>query len=45
MVQQILARPEWQGRLTPRALTPLFRGHVNPCGRFDLDMRTRLEFN
>ena len=48
MVQQVLARPEWKGRLTPRdlhALTPLFWGHVNPYGRFDLDMRTRLELN
>src|SRR3954468_19521949 len=41
MVQQVLTRPEWKGRLTPRdlhALTPLFWGHVNPYGRFDLDM-------
>ncbi len=48
MVQQVLARPKWKGRLTPRdlhALTPLFWGHVNPYGRFDLDMRTRLELN
>ena len=46
MVQQVLARPAWKGRLTPRdlhALTPLFWGHVNPYGRFDLDMRTRLD--
>ena len=27
------------------ALTPLFWGHVNPYGRFDLDMRTRLDLN
>jgi TnpA family transposase len=48
MVQQILARSAWKGRLTPRdlhALTPLFWGHVNPYGRFDLDMRTRLDLN
>jgi TnpA family transposase len=48
MVQQVLTRPEWKGRLTPRdlhALTPLFWGHVNPYGRFDLDMRTRLDLN
>ena len=45
MIQQVLARPEWKGRLTSRdlhALTPLFWGHVNPYGRFDLDMRTRI---
>jgi len=48
MVQQVLARSAWTGRLTPRdlhALTPLFWGHVNPYGRFDLDMRTRLDLN
>jgi len=48
MVQQVLARPKWKGRLTPRdlhALTPLFWGHVNPYGRFDLDMRTRLDLS
>ncbi len=48
MVQQVLARTAWKGRLTPRdlhALTPLFWGHVNPYGRFDLDMRTRLDLN
>ena len=45
MVQQVLARTAWKGRLTARdlhALTPLFWTHVNPYGRFDLDMRTRI---
>lgn len=45
MIQQVLAQPHWQGRLTPRdyaALTPLIWEHVNPYGRFDLDMNTRL---
>jgi len=45
MIQQVLARPEWKGRLTARdlhALTPLFWTHVNPYGRFDLDMRTHI---
>ena len=31
----------WHGRMTPRdyaALTPLIWEHVNPYGRFDLDM-------
>ena len=45
MVQQVLARPEWKGRLTVRdlhALTPLFWGHVNPYGRFELDMASRI---
>jgi hypothetical protein len=45
MLQEILAQPHWQGRLTAtdlRALTPLIWEHVNPYGRFDLDMTTRL---
>lgn len=48
MLQQVLARPAWKDRLTPRdlhALTPLIWGHVNPYGRFDLDMATRLDIN
>ena len=45
MIQKVLAQPRWQGRLTPRdyaALTPLMWEHVNPYGRFDLDMNARL---
>jgi TnpA family transposase len=45
MIQQLLAQPHWQGKFTPRdyaALTPLIWDHVNPYGRFDLDMSTRL---
>ena len=41
----VLAQPHWQGELTPRdyaALTPLIWEHVNPYGRFDLDMNSRL---
>jgi len=40
------AQPHWQGKLTPRdyaALTPLIWEHVNPYGRFELDMTTRLD--
>lgn len=47
MVQQVLARPGWQGA-SPRAtcaLTPLFWGHVKPYDRFDLDMCTRLDLS
>ena len=43
MIQQVLAQPHWQGQVhTPRlaALTPLIWEHVNPYGRFDLDMNT-----
>jgi hypothetical protein len=41
MLQQVLARPYWADRLTPRdqlAITPLIWDHVNPYGRFELDM-------
>ncbi len=45
MLQQILGRPNWKRRLTPidhRALTPLIWEHVNPYGRYELDMTQRL---
>jgi len=45
MMQQVLARPHWQRRLTAidqRALTPLIWEHVNPYGRYELDMDARL---
>ena len=45
MIQQVLAEPAWQGRLTTtdlRALTPLLWGHVNPYGTFTLNMQERL---
>jgi hypothetical protein len=45
MLQEVLAQPHWQRRLTEndlRALTPLTWEHVNPYGRFELDMSTRL---
>lgn len=45
MLQQLLAQPKWDQRLTTRdqsALTPLIWEHVNPYGRFELDMNSRL---
>jgi TnpA family transposase len=45
MLQQVLAQPQWSQKLEPRdlsALTPLIWEHVNPYGRFDLDMNARL---
>ena len=45
MIQKVLAQPHWQDKFTPRdyaALTPLIWEHVNPYGRFDLDMNSRL---
>lgn len=45
MLQQVLAKPPWTERIGPRdlgALTPLIWEHVNPYGRFELDMDERL---
>jgi TnpA family transposase len=45
MLQQVLAQPHWTQKLVPRdlaALTPLIWEHVNPYGRFELDMNARL---
>ena len=45
MLQQVLAQPHWAQRLTSRdfaALTLLIWEHVNPYGRFELDMEARL---
>ena len=45
MIQNVLADPLWLKKMTPqdfRGLSPLIYGHVNPYGRFELDMRTRL---
>lgn len=45
IVQQVLADPDWYNRFTDadwRGLTPLFYKHINPYGRFDLDMDYRI---
>lgn len=46
LLQEILSEEKWQKRLTDadrRALSPLFWTHVNPYGRFELDMDSHLE--
>ncbi|QEU71657.1 hypothetical protein CP967_06500 [Streptomyces nitrosporeus] len=46
LLQDILAEEKWQKKLTiadRRALSPLFRTHVNPYGRFEPDMNSRLD--
>ncbi|MDZ4149915.1 hypothetical protein [Methylicorpusculum sp.] len=46
MTLKVLAQPYWLGKMTPcdyAALIPLIRDHINPYGRFDLDMNTRLD--
>jgi TnpA family transposase len=45
MIQSVFREKEWLEMMTPRdlsALTPLLTAHVNPYGRFELDMTTRL---
>lgn len=47
MLQTVLVEPQWAGRMTPddyRGLTPLIYSHVNPYGRFDLDLNSRIDF-
>lgn len=48
LVQKVLADERWRARLTDedrRALSPLFWTHINPYGRFQLDMTTRLDLD
>ncbi|MEU5598858.1 Tn3 family transposase [Streptomyces sp. NPDC020298] len=48
LLQDILSEEKWQKRLTDadrRALSPLFWTHVNPYGRFELDMNSRLDLD
>lgn len=45
MIQEVLSNPQWLERMTIRdlaALSPLLTLHINPYGRFDLDMDTRI---
>ena len=47
LLQSVLGDPEHHDRLDDtdrRALTPLFWTHINPYGRFTLDMNRRLQF-
>ncbi|MEV4020333.1 Tn3 family transposase [Nonomuraea angiospora] len=48
LLQEVLAEPKWVERLghaDRRALSPLFWTHVNPYGRFELDMSNRLDLH
>jgi hypothetical protein len=45
MIQQVLCDPRWLECMTPRdlaALSPLLTQNINPYGRFELDLETRL---
>ncbi|WP_095205181.1 Tn3 family transposase [Mesorhizobium carmichaelinearum] len=47
MMQAVLVETTWAGRLAAedyRGLTPLIYSHVNPYGRFDLDLERRIDF-
>ncbi len=46
LLQSVLEDPRFAGLLDEvdrRALSPLFWSHINPYGRFRLDMDTRLD--
>jgi hypothetical protein len=46
MIQTVLKERTWwrkMGELELRALSPLIYSHVNPYGRFELDLDTRLQ--
>jgi TnpA family transposase len=48
LLQTVLEVPEFHDSIGPnekRGLTPLFWTHINPYGRFQLDMTTRLDLN
>ncbi|MDF2711507.1 MAG: putative transposase [Nonomuraea muscovyensis] len=48
LLQAVPADPAWARRLTPedrRGLSPLFWSHINPYGRFHLDMDKRLDLS
>jgi hypothetical protein len=45
LLQEVLAEDTWKASMKPedwRGLTPLFYQHVNPYGRFTLDLTQRL---
>lgn len=47
MMQSVLAEPIWATRLTDRdyrGLSPLIYSHINPYGRFDVDLGKRIDF-
>ena len=48
MMRRCSLDPHCAGRLTStdlRALTPLIWEHVHPYGRFEIDMKTRLDLS
>lgn len=48
MLQSVLGNPVWAARMTAedhRGLTPLSYAHVNPYGRFEVDLERRIDFD
>lgn len=48
MVQSVLRDQDLAARLSPedyRGLTPLIYSHINPYGRYDIDLTTRIDFD
>ena len=48
MVQSVLRRPTRSDQLSPedyRGLTPLIYAHINPYGRFGVDLDQRIDFD
>jgi len=47
MIQSVVSEPAWLKRMTEedyRGLTPLIYSHVNPYGRFDLNLSDHIDF-
>ena len=47
MLQSVLGDGAWAARMTRedhRALSPLGHAHINPYGRFEIDLGSRLDF-
>jgi hypothetical protein len=47
MLQSVLGDPAWAARMTAadhRGLTPLSYAHINPYGRFEIDLDQRIDF-
>jgi TnpA family transposase len=46
MIQQVFSEPGWMNRMQPedlRGLTPLIYAHINPYGRYQLNLKERLQ--
>ena len=47
MMQSVLTEPQWVARMSPedyRGLSPAIYGHLNPYGRFEVDLARRIDF-